>query len=190
MAGVGASGGLTLAPTARRPSIIISPWSLEALGFQLAALTQQAGGASGTWPTANLAYYVPFDLTMTRIVQKMFVANGATSSGNFDLGIYTDSGTRLVSTGATAQGTISVLQEVSTNVSGYGLPPGRYRMAMAVDNTTATFHRSPSSGTQFSGPAGLAQQTTAYVLPSTATFAAPAASYLPLFGISFRTLVA
>ena len=101
------------------PLVTIYPWSLEAIGTDLVA---QGGAlnasASAGWPSANGALLFPFTLTKQIIVLEVFVYNGATISGSFDVGVYSADGNKVFSSGAVAQSTASVIQSasVSTNI--------------------------------------------------------------------------
>lgn len=151
------------------------------------------GAASSTaWPAANRAIAYPFVLTNTATVLKMWVHNGATVNGNFDIGIYDEDWVRKVSSGSTAQAGTSVLQEV--DVANTALSAGRYYMALCFDGTTATTQASSiSAGLGVSGlkALGWAQQAVgAVTLPDPFVPAVVASNYCPLFGASLRTLVA
>src|SRR5574343_386960 len=86
----------------------ISSYGPNSLGAVFLAV-QASALASATWSSANRALYSPFRLGCTINVTDMFVANGSTASGNLDLGIYDERGTRLVSSGSTAQSGTSVI---------------------------------------------------------------------------------
>lgn len=152
------------------------------------AASAVAGLASGSWPSANRAIYIPLDILEPTTIVKIGWVNGGTASGNVDLGIYRASDLALiVSTGSTAQGTISVAQEV--NIADTTLGVGEYLIGFAVDNTTATFARS-GVDVRSLRMAGITQQASAFPLPSTAVPAAAASSYLPLVTLATRTLLA
>lgn len=166
--------------------VMITPWSRNALGIELGGAPSLA---SATWPTANLAIYVPFALDESVTVVKGFWHNGGAVSGNVDIGIYNEAGTKQVSIGSTAQSGTDVIQEV--NIADTPLTAGRYYMALACDNTTATFRRVGAGATaEITKTFGIAQQASAFALPASATLAVPAQTYLPLFGFSLRALVA
>lgn len=173
--GVSLLGATVITPT------VITPWSYRSLGIDLAALGIGAP-ASAAWPTANQAMYVPFTIDETVTVKKMFWKNGATVSGNVDIGIYNEAGTRKVNMGSTAQATINATQIV--DIADTSLAAGRYYMALVADNTTATF--ASVTATQ---RLGYLTQTTAFALPATATFATPATAVIPYFGLTLETLV-
>lgn len=122
------------------------------------------------------------------IVTQLWWHNGTkTGSPNVDCGIYAagadGGGRRLVSSGSTAQGTSSVIQTV--DITDFLLAPGLYYLALAVSaNNTGIFRINPSANA--CRAIGMAQQASAFPLPTTATFAAVASSYVPVFGFTAR----
>lgn len=132
--------------------------------------------AAAVWPAINKALYIPVLLNRHATAYQMGVIVG-TQSGNLDVGIYDMNGVRLVSAGSTAVAAAG-LQIV--NITDTPLSPGLYYLAMCVDNTTAAFNRG-SVGAVQSQVSGMQEQAVgAVTLPSTATFANPAASYCPV----------
>lgn len=164
--------------------LILSTASPHSIGAALQAMG--FAGVVGTWPTANLAFYIPISVHSTLTVVKMFIENGGTASGNVDLGIYDAGGTRLVSTGSTAQSGTSAIQEF--DITDTTLTPGLYYLAMAIDNTTATLQRW-SVTTALAKAIGVCTQASAFALPSSATFATPSSGNLPFIGATIRSVV-
>lgn len=173
-------------PTYPRPHTpVIGTFSYEALGTDL------AGGispnfASLAWNAANRAYYVPLYLSYPYLVKKVWWANGSTAgTDSLDCGVYTESGTRLFNSGGTLSAGTSTVQTV--DITDYLLRPGRYYMALACSGTTATVLQTAFNAgiTRF---CGVAIQETAYTLPATFTLASMASAFVPLFGISGRTV--
>lgn len=135
--------------------------------------------ASAVYPAANLAIFVPFRLLVPTRVKKLFANNGTVVSGNLDLGIYDSAGCRLTSTGSTAQAGTDTLQTIALETA-IRLGAGQFYLAVALNNVTGTLYRVAIS---FQGrPFGTAQQTSAFALPATATFAQFVYNYLPLIG--------
>lgn len=185
------AGGADFPSTPNRlfAPIIIATFSLCSVGGHNPGGVAAAGFssvASAAYPTANKAIYVPFRLSAPIVAVKLFSHNGATVSGNIDVGIYDEQGTRLVSSGSIAQAGTSVLQEF--DIADTSLSPGLFYLAVALDNTTATLFRSTPSAI-FLRCNGVAEQTSAFALPATATFAAMSSAYLPFVGLSARTLL-
>ena len=172
-----------------KPLVHINPTSLEAWsspGFvNIASLA--ASSTSTTWPSANLALFYPFRIFTPIIVTLLYTYNGSVASGNLDVGIYDMDGNQIVSSGSTAQTGTSTIQEL--NISDTPLNPGKFYLAMAMDNTTGTI-------TRYAGPSnseltylGIAQQASAFPLPATATPTTASVSNFPIFGLSTRTFV-
>lgn len=173
-------------PQAGSPNrLLISPYSAAAHGIEVAALGS-AAPASVAHGTANLARGYPFYLSEPALVLKAWWFNGATASGNIDVGVYTLDGAKLFSTGATAQGTINVLQEV--DITDYQLGRGVYYCAVSCSSATATLF-STGYNLHFAKSIGWLQMATAHPLPTTLTPAAFTSSIEPTFGIALRTLV-
>lgn len=135
---------------------------------------------SAAFPAANAAIYVPFRINKPIVVASIEVLNGATVSGNVDVGIYNESGTRLVSSGSTAQSGTSVIQVF--NITDTLLGPGLFYMALACSNTTSTFMRN-AAPVYVSRPIGMAQQATAFPLPDPATMALMTVTFLPAMSL-------
>ncbi len=174
------------------PLVTINPWSEESIGD---AITSAGGSAisqaaSTAWPTANLALYVPFQVRKPIVVVKMFCYNGAAVAGNVDVGIYSEYGTRIVSIGSTAQAGLSAIQEF--DIADTLLGTGIFYMAIALDDATATatIRRGTMAANAIPAITGMAQEQLASVtLPATATFASIAGNYIPVFGLTVRTLI-
>ena len=177
--------------TVLEPCVLIHPWSLESLGSILSAMNGNTFSSpqSAVYPVANTAYFFPFYVGKTITALNLIWLNGTTSSGNIDVGIYSSDGTRLVSAGSTAQGTVSQDQSVSISLE-FG--PGLFYLAIVMDNTTGTFQRGKANAstlTQVMSAMGAAQMASAFPLPATATLAALTTDYVPFFGLSIRSFV-
>lgn len=136
-----------------------------------------AGSGGSTWPAANRAIYCPILVEDPVTVTQMAVLVTA-QSGNLDVGIYSETGVRLVSKGSTAVGAANAVQAV--DITDTYLVPGVYFLALCVDNTTAAFQRA-SNSTGYLQACGVQQQAVgAVTLPDPATFANPASSYIPM----------
>lgn len=164
---------------------LISPMSPESIGPELAA-AGAAAASSQTWPTANKAFYVPVYLTIPIVVGRLWVLNGATAGNSWDVGIYTNAGGRIVSTGSTLQAGTSVIQSVA--IAATALEKGNYYLAMSMNGTTGTvFRTNPAAG--LVRAMGCLVQTNAFALPATATAAVADAAHIPIFGLAVRGLV-
>jgi hypothetical protein len=150
-------------------------------------LLQAYGAVSGgtAWPTANLAIFIPVEIPYPYPLRYMAWLNGATVSGNADIGLYDSEGNRLVSSGSVAQASANAIQVQTLTTT--LLKVGLYYMALAVDNTTATFSRW-IPGVEHLRVSGVRQASSAFVLPATPTFAVPANAYLPRIAMGSRIL--
>lgn len=134
--------------------------------------------AGGTWPAANRAIFVPIVVDEIVTVSKIAVLP-TVQSGNLDVGIYREDGTRLVSAGSTAVGTAGAVQVI--DITDTVLDPGVYFLALCVDNTTAAFQRQATGAGNYLQICGVQQQAVgAVTLPNPATFANPASAYCPV----------
>lgn len=171
-------------PNTALPARPIITW----LSYMNRGITNFGAASSATWPTTNKAFFVPITLDTTIIVQTLFVVNGATASNNFDLGIYSADGTKLVSTGSTAQAGTNTLQVVTLGTP-LTIGPSLYYLATAFNGTTGTTFK-VSLGVNGVFEAGVYIQTSAFPLPANATFAtASAETIIPITGLSTVTNV-
>lgn len=166
--------------------LILSPAIPQSLGNMLngmgAALNVLA------WPTANKAFYMPVSVYEPFLVAKMFVINGGTVSGNIDVGIYDRGGAKIVSSGSVAQAGASAIQEF--DVVDTLLNPGLYYLACAMDNATGQLEVWNVTGGTIGRSLGLAEETTAFPLPSSATMAALTGTLrFPLVGATQRSVI-
>jgi hypothetical protein len=171
------------APPFRPNPSLLTVNSFEAIGSQLQVWNYTASAAA--YPLANLAFYVPFYVAAPINVQAAFWSNGTGAGGNCDVGIYTDTGTRLVSTGSTGRGAASGYI-TTTALTDTVVGVGRYYMAFSHDGTNNLTSFAPVAG--LNEAAGVLEQTSAFALPSTATFAVTTRAYLPFFGIYAQTI--
>lgn len=139
--------------------------------------------ASAIWITANQAIFLPFNVGRRTTYNKIIWMNGATVSGNIDVGIYDIAGAKLASSGSTAQSGTSAPQ-VITITNGLLLNPGRYFLAICMDNTTGTLVRVAPNPTSMRA-AGCRQRATSFVLPADASSFAgfTQSGYMPLISI-------
>lgn len=160
----------------------VSTGSPACVGTELAAAGVQGPG-SAVWPVANRAYFVPFRNHRPRLTSAIWWWNGSVLTNNGDAGFYDVDGNRLFSTGSTARSGASARQAVSASLT---LGKGLFYLALACVGTTGSFQRysPPNIGVQRATGCLLAD--TAFVLPSSVTFAAMDASlYIPVIGVDF-----
>jgi hypothetical protein len=182
----GADGVLPMGAT-------VQPWSPEAIGDLLHGQNfNLLGTASGTYPAADLALYVPFTATSRATVKTMWCLNGSANAGNTDIGIYDSSDglpkNRIVSITPAAQTPVSNIQVF--NITDTDIGPGLYYLAIASTSTSAAFVRH-TPGVIILRQAGVYQEgsLTAGTLPAVATPATPANAYLPVFGLCTRSVI-
>lgn len=149
-------------------------------------LTIQGGnGAGAVWPSANRAIYVPV-IVESYVTAYQIAFEVTTQSGNYDVGIYDELGTRLVNKGSTAVPAAGIATADITNTD---LTPGTYWLAMAIDNGTAAVHRMNPGLVGALTVGGLQDQDSAFALPSTATFSAPASVYWPTMVMATKATI-
>ena len=165
--------------------LVICPGSPQSVGGWLNG-TQNVTSINTAWQTANKAAFIPFSVYAPITIVKMFVVNGATVSGNIDVGIYDAFGARLVSKGSTAQSGTSTIQ--TFDITDTLLQPGLYYMAIAMDNTTGTLLQWTPT-TNHASTMGLFEQATAFPLPSSFTAATYSMNRFPQLCLTQRTVV-
>lgn len=162
-------------------SPVISTVSNESIGLMALTLNSTAILTSTAWPSANRAVYIPFSLRRSVQIYKMFTANGSSVGNSFDIGIYTEDGTKIISTGTTAQSGTTVIQVVTVTTTTIG--PGKFYLAMACNGITGQY-LSGTFNANATALLGVLTQNTAFNLPATASFATAATAYTPVFGFS------
>ncbi len=166
-----------------QPSIPITTVSKESAGTATGSTASSWIG--GTWPAANRAIFITFNLFHTYYTQNAIVANGSNViNSQVDIGVYTADGRLIGHTGSVPQlgpNRVQVIPLVLT------LAPGCYWMAMSLNSSGAWVVRKAMSISQFGRLVVMAQMASAHPLPEVATFSVPTATQLPLFGITSRS---
>lgn len=160
-------------------------FSISTLGHESTSLAfaSATNVVSTAWPLANLAIYMPIYINETVILYEVGFGTGLTSGGNWDVGIYDTAGTRLQSTGTT------VRTASAWNVSNWTdltLQPGWYYAAMSADGTNNYSGVAPAAG--LCEAMGICEQTTAFVLPATATLARTTRAFIPQVSFACRSV--
>jgi hypothetical protein len=140
--------------------------------------------ASAGWPLTNLALFVPFSVSVPVIPTKGWAYCGTIAGGNFDIGVYDTAGTRLVSSGATARAASTVVSTATLTATTL-FPDRWYYMGMSCDGTGNFFSSASAAGIW--ATLGMVEATTAYVLPSSVTFAVTTRAYCPMFGLNLQS---
>lgn len=174
-------------PAARLHMPVISSFfSPEAVGTS-GLVVNTSATASATWPSANLAIFVPFALAASYLVKSLWWANGTAVAGNVDCGIYSLGGALLVNAGSTVQAGTSAIQSVTLGTP-ILLTPGPYYMALACSSSSATIKRG-AGNLNAQKILGMAQWATGGLPLGAATLASVTNAYVPLFGFTSRTLI-
>lgn len=166
--------------------LFINSWSYFSAVFEyVGSAGTPTYAASITWPSANMAVYIPFWLPWPYTVRRVFWMNGSSvTTVNVDFGIYNADGTLIYSTGSTARSGASALQYVAPTA--FVLSPGSYYFGYSCSSTTTNRGGSgalPALSGHFA-MAGIQQEASALPLPATMTPATVANPVLPLCGIT------
>lgn len=135
------------------------------------------------WPANNLAVYMPISIPKAFTIARFMIANGSNITGNVDIGIYSDAGTRLLSTGSTVRANASAVQYIG--VTDTVFQAGSYYLALVGSSTTGTYLRSTFSTALRARTFGvLEEQLGATTLPSSMTPVAYTRTAVFQFGFS------
>lgn len=167
----------------------VNPFSIESIGSKIYGF---GGGnitnnSAAVMPAANRAIFYPFSISRGVVVAQLWIHNGLAAAGNFDIGIYDAAGTRIVSSGSTAQVGTSTVQAV--NITDTPLGPGLFYMGVSMDGTTGQVIDYVIGNVIFAQLCGMAQMASAFPLPATAVFAAVTSDFVPLVGWTTRGVV-
>jgi hypothetical protein len=144
-----------------------------------AGMTNSAMNIATTWQSVNRAVFAPFYVQQQVTIYQMAIEI-TTTGGNCDIGIYSMSLVRLVSTGSTVTAAAGIQV---FNITDTVLTPGTYFAALSFDGVTAAI-RAASGSTTLAAMAGVRQQATGFVLPATATVATATASMWPYIAMA------
>ncbi len=170
------------------PCVTLHTWSMESVGTSVvssggATLTQCASAA---FPGDNSALFFPFYISKPITALNLMWINGTLVKGNIDVGIYTEDGTRLVSTGSTAVSGTAAIQSVPISLE---LGPGVFYFAVAMDTSTGTLYRGTVPNLEVLCAVDGANMPGAFPLPATATLSQLNSIYIPLIGLTTRSFV-
>lgn len=164
-----------------RTGSAIHQFTIDAGGYFGPAGGTQLGLASAVFPTANKVLYIPIRIPSPIKILQLYTHNGATASGNVDIGIYAKDGTKIVSSGSTAQAGTSVDQLF--NVTDTQLGRGLFYIGLTLSNTTGTFTRAAPSLATLKAIGLLTETPGSFGLPAAASFGAYVDAYFPMCGI-------
>lgn len=147
----------------------------------------RTGYGEGAWPSANLAIYVPVAVLSRVIVVGLWYANSSGTAGTYDIGLYNDAGTRLLSSGSTSK--IGTETEVVWDCTDTTIGPGVYYLALALSNTGDQVFRA-NCAAPLPAAIGCFTEASANPLPATATFSIDQTqTTVPALGMFLNTLV-
>lgn len=148
------------------PRHIISTGRCNNAADMVRAQNGNVFGSTG-WPAVNRAFYVPLHIQQRFTVARFMIANGTAVAGNFDLGLYDNNGTRLVSIGSTLQVGISTTQYVGITDQSFG--PGHYYIGIVLSSTGGEVRRVTLDQYQQRACGVLMENLGATTLPTTMT---------------------
>lgn len=167
----------------RTPPLIPHARSFCTRGLCAPLLPSTRTPASTSWQTNNLILYIPIIVPTPVLVKQFWLLNGASVSGNWAMGLYSKSGTRLAQTGTVGQlGTSD--RQIAAATTPTIIPAGLYYLALQVSTTGATVIDAQGTGSAVNSRAigVLAEAAGSFGLPATATFAAPTVASYPICG--------
>lgn len=143
-----------------------------------------AGYNSTVFPATNRALYYPLQIPVGFTVARFMASNGAAVAGTFDIGLFSQSGAKLISTGSTTQTGTSTIQFV--DVTNQSFPPGFYYLGMVVSNTASARYNGGALNDQYEARSmGMLQESLgSAVLPTSMTPASYATGTVYFFGFS------
>ena len=157
------------------PPITVYGGGANCLAFPI-ALNELSATGNATWPANNRAIYIPLSLEDDFVLNAFGHVQGVAATGNYDIGVYDFTGTRLASLGSTGVGATGVTKIVT--VTPILLPKGGYFIGYSFSSTTNQVSRM-QLGTPLLNAIGVRQEANALPLPNPATFALAASDYFP-----------
>lgn len=167
-------------------SRIITPYSRESVGPTTRNWIPTQ--ASGAWPSANLGLFFPFVIPDRRSFASLRagVGNGASVTGNVDIGVYDRNFAKLASTGAVAMSGGATVQDLADLILTLG--PGLYYLGMSCSSASTNIYMTTGYPGGSLAAVGCFQMASAHPLPTTVTPAVYAQTVVPLFGISRKAV--
>jgi hypothetical protein len=154
------------------------------IGSYLLPFVTSGGFNSTVFPATNRAVYYPQQIPVRFTVARFIASNGASVAGTFDIGLFSQSGVKLISTGSQTQTGTSVAQYI--DVTDQTFPPGFYYLGMVVSNTASARYNGVTFNDQYEarGTGCLQESLGSAVLPTTMTPASYATSTIYFFGFT------
>ena len=144
-----------------------------------------SGGFNSTAvPAANRALYCPLQVPVRFTVARFFSSNGSGVNGTFDIGLFSQSGIKLISTGSTSQAGTTQAQYV--DVTDQSFPPGFYYLGFVGSTVTTARYNAITFTDQYEARgAGMLQEALgSAVLPAAMTPASYASNAVYFFGFT------
>lgn len=160
----------------------ISNMDPDQLGTLILATNTSGIPATATY-TANQARYCPIVIYRSCTAFRFWFRTSGVQTGNYDVGIYDENGTRLVSSGSTALPTTQ--NAVMVDITDTPLTAGRYYLAHAISSGTSSQAVGNASIVTLRSY-GNVTQASALPLPATMTFGSSGESSSPIMGIDVR----
>lgn len=140
---------------------------------------------SSAYPAVSRALFIPIYINEDVVVKQLWCYNGATVSGNVDMGLFDKYGTMLQSAGSTAQAGTNAVQ--AFDITDQALEFGVYYLGISIDNTTATIFRGTPSALALRM---MGVQETAGLFPlANATYANPTSAFIPRIGLTLNSVI-
>jgi hypothetical protein len=158
----------------------IASYDIDAVGEMFLAGTTQ-----NTWPTANKAVVIPFEVHQDCIAMQIGWFNGSAVNGSVDAGIYDIDGNLLTSIGSghTQTGTTAI--EV-VDVTDAVLNPGIYQMALVLSSASGRISYA-SIGTTIPNCKGIREISSSYPLTTLPTFSTSSMGIVPMMFVALRS---
>ena len=180
------SFGYTPPVSSVRPhfSRVISPYSVEAIRDAIVNYGAAFSGTDRAW-VANLAVGYPFHVAIPGLTAyEGWALCGSGAGNNFDIGIVGLDGTVLTHSGATARSAGAYV--ATTTLTDYPLPVGDYYAVISCDSIANMAGPAPTAAACES--MGMVEATSAYPLTGTLTLAKTTRAFVPMFGLTLRTV--
>lgn len=164
------------------------PHSIDTMTSYGTCFVSGLGAAAATaYPTANMAIYVPFRLRHTVTAKKTWVACQTTGTGNIQIGLYDQTGARLITSGNVAK--VAAADELVVDTTDTVLAAGLYYMALVDATTTATYHVFVPAAPNAAAYGVRTEAVGSISLPATATWTVnQTLAYIPIMGLFTETI--
>lgn len=143
--------------------------------------------SSGTFPTANKVFYCPVRTPCPLTVALFYAYNGATVSGNIEVGLYSIDGVRLATSGSVAQAGTNGAQifDIADKFVGEGV----FYLAVSMDNTTGTLFRTANPALLNAAMGMLVETTVSFGLPAIWSPGTMVDAFMPRIGMAMAVVL-